>query len=185
SRQRVAMLGLVAILLFGAAALVYGVAPSVYRFATNRGDLVIETNDPDVEVIIKDQTGKIIDRTGKREILLKAGEYEVECRITDAAGEQHFLTRRLEIRRGERLVVDARLEPPNLALNAAEKSLRDLESRAANPGTDREAVRRELLALRQQYPGTTVALRAGEFLGWLPSPLDHWSAQTIPSTEHI
>jgi WD40 repeat protein/serine/threonine protein kinase len=185
SRQRIALFALIAILLFGAAALVYGVAPGVYRLTTNRGDLVIETNDPDVEVVIKDQTGKIIDRTGKREILLKAGEYEVECRITDSAGEQHFLTRHLQIRRGERLVVDARLEPPNLALNAAEKSLRDLEGRAANPGSDREAVRRDLLALRQQYPGTTVALRAGEFLGWLPSPLDHWSSQAIPTKEHI
>jgi serine/threonine protein kinase len=113
--------------------------PTVYRLLTDQGDLVIKTNDPDVEVIIKDKTGKVIDRTGKREILLKAGEYEIDCVIADGLGEQQFLTRRLTIRRGDRLVVDAHIESPKRTGETAGKVLQSLETRAANWALSRKA----------------------------------------------
>ena len=55
-------------------------APAVYRLATNQGTLVIETDDADVEVIVK-QRGeqvRIIDTKTRREVTLKAGQYQVE-----------------------------------------------------------------------------------------------------------
>jgi serine/threonine protein kinase len=116
----------------------YAIAPAIYRLATDQGDLVIETNDPGVEVIITDTAGKIIDRTAKREILLKGGEYDIACVIVDAGGEQRFLTRHLEIRRGDRLVVDAHIEKVKLANQA-------LEARTAHWALSRGAKGRILL----------------------------------------
>ena len=65
--------------LLGAAGARY-FGPAVYRITTNQGQLVIETNDVDVEVNIK-QKGEqvqIIDTKTKREFTLKAGTYELE-----------------------------------------------------------------------------------------------------------
>src|SRR5262249_17946029 len=73
--RKVVVAGIAAFGLILIAAVGYNAAPTIYRLVTDRGELVIETNDPGVEVIIKDRTGKVVDRTGKREILLKAGEY--------------------------------------------------------------------------------------------------------------
>jgi serine/threonine protein kinase len=120
-------------------ALAYASAPNVYRIVTDQGDLVIETNDPGVEVIIKDGSGKVIDRTAKREILLKGGDYEIDCVIVDAFGEQRFLTRRLKIRRGDRLVVDAHIESAKLAKENAAKLLQAKEARAAQWALSRGA----------------------------------------------
>ena len=55
-------------------------APAVYRFATNRGTLVIETDDADVEVIVKQggEQVRIIDTKTRREVTLKAGQYQLE-----------------------------------------------------------------------------------------------------------
>jgi hypothetical protein len=123
---------LVGALAIGALAAVgYFGAPTIYRVATDQGDLVIESNDPRVEVIIKNGAGKVIDHTAKREILLKSGEYEIDCVIVDGAGEQRFLTRRLTIRRGDRLVVDAHVEPGRAATENARKLLAAQEVRAA------------------------------------------------------
>jgi hypothetical protein len=121
-------------------ALAYANAPTIYRLVTDQGALVIETNDPGAEVIIKDGTGKIIDRTGKREILLRGGDYEIECVIADAGGEQQFLTRHLKIRRGDRVVVDAHIEKnAKLAGENASKVLQALEARAADWALSRGA----------------------------------------------
>jgi hypothetical protein len=137
----------------------YAFAPTVYRLATDQGDLVIETNDPGVEVIIKDGAGKVIDRTAKREILLKGGEYEIECVIRDAGGEQRFLTRHLKIRRGGRLVIDARIERAKGTARSADQAR---EARAANWALSRGAEgkilikdkREELAVARKELAGT-------------------------------
>jgi hypothetical protein len=143
-------------------AIAYATGPTIYRLVTDQGDLVIETNDPGVEVVIKDRTGKVIDRTAKREILLKAGEYEIECVISDPLGEQKFLTRRLNIRRGDRLVVDAHIESVKKANEAASKVLQAQEIRAAHWALSRGATgkilvrgnREDLALARDERTGT-------------------------------
>jgi hypothetical protein len=154
------LLGCAAII--AVATLGYFGAPMVYRLATDQGDLVIETNDPRVEVIIKDGAGRVIDHTAKREILLKSGEYQLDCVIVDAAGELRFLTRRLTLRRGDRLVVDAHVEPGKPAAENARKVLRDQEVRAAQWALARGATgkilvrgNREDLALAGKEPDGT------------------------------
>jgi WD40 repeat protein/serine/threonine protein kinase len=183
-RRRAVLAGVATLVLLTLAALGYQYAPSIYRLVTDQGDLVIETNEPGVEVVIKDGTGRVIDHAGKREILLKAGTYEVDCRLVDAGGEQQFLTKHLQIRRGERIVLDARMEPAKLDLSGpADKALRTLEARAANSSVDREKLRRQLLTFRRNYAGTPFGQRASELLSSLTSPLDKLSADKIPANE--
>ena len=56
----------------------YGAA--IYRLVTNQGTLVIETDDRDVEVIVKQggEQVQIVDTKTGREVTLKAGEYQLE-----------------------------------------------------------------------------------------------------------
>jgi len=144
-------------------AIAYATGPTIYRLVTDRGDLVIETNDPGVEVVIKDRTGKVIDRTAKREILLKAGEYEIECVISDPLGEQKFLTRRLNIRRGDRLVVDAHIENVKKANETASKVLHAQEMRAARWALSRGATGKILVRGNREDLALAKDERTGTF----------------------
>jgi Leucine-rich repeat (LRR) protein/tRNA A-37 threonylcarbamoyl transferase component Bud32 len=82
----------------------------VIRIATNRGQLVIEVDDPKVEVTVKENGAVIQDRPGQREITLAAGEHEFEVAIKDAAGEHHFFTRKLTLKRGGKEIIDVAQE---------------------------------------------------------------------------
>jgi serine/threonine protein kinase/WD40 repeat protein len=67
------------LLLLGLAGSLYG--PTLYRFATNQGQLIIEneTDEPDVRVLIRHkEQPRIIDVETKEEVTLKAGDYRVE-----------------------------------------------------------------------------------------------------------
>jgi Leucine-rich repeat (LRR) protein/tRNA A-37 threonylcarbamoyl transferase component Bud32 len=82
----------------------------VIRIATNRGQLVVEVDDPKVEVNVKENGAVIQDRPGQREITLAAGEHEFEVTIKDPAGESHFFTRRLTLKRGGKEIIDVARE---------------------------------------------------------------------------
>src|SRR5439155_25894446 len=64
------------LLALGAAGWVYG--PAVYRFSTNQGQVIVETDDPDVEVTVKGDVVKIVDVKTGNEVTLKAGKYQLE-----------------------------------------------------------------------------------------------------------
>src|SRR5262249_4543360 len=57
-----------------AAGWVYG--PAVYRFTTNQGQVIVETDDPDVEVTVKGDVIKVVDATTGHEVTVKAGKYQ-------------------------------------------------------------------------------------------------------------
>jgi serine/threonine protein kinase/Leucine-rich repeat (LRR) protein len=99
-----------AALLLALLPLAYFFGGQVIRIATNRGELVIEVDDPRLEVTVKEQGAVIQDRAGQREITLAAGEHEVEVTIKDAAGKTHFFTKKLTLKRGGREVVNVRHE---------------------------------------------------------------------------
>jgi hypothetical protein len=96
----------------GVGGALYG--PAVYRIATDRGQLVIETADPDVEVVIKQggQEVKIIDPKTGREVTLKAGTYQLEL----AAGREglRLSTNRFTLERGGRQIVKVWREAPRV-----------------------------------------------------------------------
>jgi serine/threonine protein kinase len=78
-RYRVILAVAATVLLTGLGLTGYHLGPAVIRIATNRGELIIETVDKDVEVAVK-QAGElveIIDLKTKQKIELKAGDYEV------------------------------------------------------------------------------------------------------------
>lgn len=88
-------------------------APAVYRFATNQGQLVIETDDPAVEVTVK-QNGKlikIVDRATGREVTLKAGVYQLEL-SGDRKNGLKLETDRFTLTRGGKAIVKIWREPP-------------------------------------------------------------------------
>jgi WD40 repeat protein len=84
--------------------LVY-VAVAVYRIQTDNGELVISTDNPDVEVVIK-QNGKlvrIVDTKTNKEVKLDSGKYELE--LKGPADELKLSLDKVTIRRGETVVV--------------------------------------------------------------------------------
>ena len=83
-----------------------------YRIQTETGELVIESEDPTVEVIVK-QGGKqvtIVDPQTKNRIELNSGKYELEL-PGDKPGLR-LSTEKLTLKRGEKTIVTVRREAP-------------------------------------------------------------------------
>jgi serine/threonine protein kinase len=86
-------------------------APTIYRIATNQGLLVIETEDRDVQVSVK-QNGeliKLIDRKTGREVTLKAGTYQLE--LSGGKNGLKLETDHFTLKRGGRQIARVRREP--------------------------------------------------------------------------
>ncbi len=105
-----------------AAALLLGLgllAAAVFYVVTDRGTLVVESNDPDVEVLVK-QEGKtvvIIDKKTGKEITLRSGAYELE--LQGGKPGLTLSTDRFVLKRGDKEIVRVLLAgkpPPKVAL---------------------------------------------------------------------
>jgi predicted Ser/Thr protein kinase len=125
-RRRSVHVAAAAALLFAALGLA---ALTVIKINTAKGQLVIETEDPTIEVVVKKGGATIIDRTTKREIVLKPGEYEIE--LAEAKEGLRLSTKRFTIERGGRQVVRAYLEKPEIAPLRPPKEAPESEHRAA------------------------------------------------------
>ncbi|HID77200.1 MAG TPA: hypothetical protein EYP56_14550, partial [Planctomycetaceae bacterium] len=88
----------------------YWSAAVILRISTGKGELVIETDSSEFEVVVKGQTGIIRDVKNEREIELRPGEYEVQVTVRDPSGELHFLTDKFTLKRGGRRAIEARFE---------------------------------------------------------------------------
>jgi WD40 repeat protein len=98
----------VALLVLVAAGWLWG--QTVLRIATNKGQLVIKTDDPNVEVRVKQGKATILDHTTNREIELTAGDYDIE--LVEVKEGLQLSTKAFKITRGGRVVVEVLLEPP-------------------------------------------------------------------------
>ena len=107
---------------------------TVIRIASNRGQVVIETDEPNIEVVIKDQTGTIIDRGPRRRYTVRAGaKHAVEVAVRDEQGEELKLTTRtFTVRRGQKLRLRVPLQPVGAA--AAQKPRPSAPGRRRGPG---------------------------------------------------
>jgi WD40 repeat protein len=86
-------------------------AVAVYRIQTDNGELVIRSDDPDVEVVVK-QNGKvvrIIDTKTNKEVTLHSGLYELELRGNPE--ELKLSLDRVTIRRGETVLATVERRP--------------------------------------------------------------------------
>src|SRR5262249_16040000 len=83
-------------------------AHTIYRFATDQGDLVIESYDPAIEVIAKSggRVVIIIDPASKSEITLKTSTYDLEL-VTKKAGQEslRLSTNQFRLERNGRVIV--------------------------------------------------------------------------------
>jgi hypothetical protein len=92
--------------LLGVGALLFG--PAAYRFATNRGQLAVDTTEPGVEVVIKQggQTVGTLDSSSKRELTLKAGTYQLE--LPEGREGLRLSTDQVTLTRGGRITIEVR-----------------------------------------------------------------------------
>ncbi len=104
---RVMLAGLVTLLILLPLGYFYG--GTVVRIATNKGELVIETDDPNLEVTVKGPTATVYDKVKDRRFVLTAGEYEVEVREEGDFGVR-FSTKKFTMTRGGKERLNARVE---------------------------------------------------------------------------
>jgi hypothetical protein len=80
ARRRRAAAGLLVLVGVGLLALVLAwlLAPGQVRVVTPKGTLVIESDDPNVEVVVRKNGVLIRDRTREREIALEVGDYTID-----------------------------------------------------------------------------------------------------------
>jgi WD40 repeat protein len=107
ARRRLLLAAAVALLALGPLSLLLG--GTVIRLATNKGELIIETDDPNLEVSIRDASATIHDEVKDRRFVLTAGDYDVEVR-EEGDGGVRFATKRFTITRGGQETLNARLE---------------------------------------------------------------------------
>jgi hypothetical protein len=99
----------VATLLAALAPLGYFYGTQLARVATNRGELVVETDDPsdEVEVAIRQNSVLVHDRTAQRSFVLTAGEGEID--VFEKASGLKLATHRFTLTRGGRDIISVHL----------------------------------------------------------------------------
>jgi hypothetical protein len=95
---------------------------AVVRYATNRGVLVVQVDDPTVEVAIKQGGAVVRDPSTQREFVLTAGAGEVE--VFEKASGLKLATRKFTLTRGGRETLVVQLE-------GGKRPARDADRRAA------------------------------------------------------
>jgi tRNA A-37 threonylcarbamoyl transferase component Bud32 len=91
-------------------------APAIYRFVTNQGELVIEVDDKDVEVVVKEDGNiiRIFDTKTRTALTLKAGKYEIDLTPEQTKQGLTLETDRITLARGGRQIVKAYFNPARM-----------------------------------------------------------------------
>ncbi len=96
-----------AALLLALAPLVYLYAGTIIRFATNQGELVIEIDDPNIEVKVLQNGAIVQDKTKDREFTLTAGKGEIEVLEKDGI---KLTTKEFQLTRGKKTILKVTLK---------------------------------------------------------------------------
>jgi Leucine-rich repeat (LRR) protein/predicted Ser/Thr protein kinase len=96
------------IAILGALVAVMGLLVAAVVLHTPKGTLIIETDDPDVEVVVKKDGAVIRDKTRDRQIELKVGEYGIE--LAEQKEGLRLNTDNFEITKGGKVTVRARID---------------------------------------------------------------------------
>lgn len=117
--RRLGRLAAVAVLALAVCVLGWLYGAAVYRFATNQGLLIVETNDADVEITVKKggEHVTIVDARTGGDVTLKAGTYQME--ITKGKEGLTLSAREFTLSRGGKEIVrvsfDAKVDPKAVA----------------------------------------------------------------------
>ncbi len=105
--KRIAIAGLLAVLGFTTY-----FAKTIVRIATNTGELVIQIEDPDIELVIKQPDGVVVvDHSRKRSFVLKAtADRDGEIEFYEPESGVRLLTKTFRLERGREEVVSARID---------------------------------------------------------------------------
>ncbi len=99
-RKRPALLAGIALLILAPLAYLY--AGTIIRFATNQGELVIEVDDPNIEVQIVQNGAVVKDKTKDREFTLTASDGQIKVLDNDGLD---VLTKEFQLTRGGKTIV--------------------------------------------------------------------------------
>jgi hypothetical protein len=148
---------------------------AVLRYASNRGVLVVEVDSAaDVEVTVRQDGAVVRDRTSKREMVLKAGDGEIE--VYDRDSGLKLATKRFTLTRGGKETVVVTLEqskpaapsaPPPVKPAAADPDRRAAEwalSLGGKVAVEADCVGRDL-GPGQKLPGGDFRLVRVELIG--------------------
>jgi serine/threonine protein kinase/WD40 repeat protein len=110
--------------LLGLAAWWFG--PTVYRIATNKGELVVTTDDSDVKVTVKKdgQEVEILDLKTKQQVVLDAGSYTIE--LGGGANGLRLTTDHFTLTRGGREIVKVERVGPAARNGAGENKIGEI-----------------------------------------------------------
>jgi len=159
-------------------------AAQIIRIATNKGQIVIQVDDPTVTVTVKEDTVLIHDGQGQAEITVAAGEHQLQVTLTQSSGQSKFITDKFTLHRGERKVVEvreelAKISGPKINTSVATAALKPVEigtaitelkpQRPPNPGVDRSVAAWVLsrggnVALRTPGAPATIDVEPGQAL---------------------
>jgi hypothetical protein len=128
--------------------------PTIIRIATNKGELVVEVDDQDIEVSVKQGSTVVVDRKKDRSFVLTAKGGEIE--FYEAATGVRLLTKEFTLERGGKTVVRAREE---LAAAAKNKPLASVPAKT------------------ERHHGEWVSLFNGEDLTGWEGLAKHWRWQ--------
>jgi serine/threonine protein kinase/WD40 repeat protein len=108
SPRRRLVMAIAAVLLVALGPLAYLFGPTVVRIVTNKGELVIENENGDVAVTVKQGGIVLHDRVRDRKFELAAGDGEIE--VFEAASGLHLFTKKFTLTRNGKVTVNVRLE---------------------------------------------------------------------------
>ena len=100
----------------------YFFGTTILNIATDQGQVVIEVDDPGIEVTVKEKGAVISDAKGKPVITLKAGEKDLEITVKEANEDVFTLTKQFTLIRGGKKVLNIRQEIAMLPKPVPEKT---------------------------------------------------------------
>jgi len=80
------------------------------RFATNKGQVVVEVDDPHVAVTVKEKGAVLRGPEGQGVITLPAGDHDLEVTVKDAGGKFRSFRSQVTLSRGSQAVLNVRQE---------------------------------------------------------------------------
>jgi WD40 repeat protein len=102
-RKRFAAIAALALLPLG---LLAYFGPTVVRIVTDKGELLIETDDPNIEVVVKQDGAVVRDRSKEREFVIRAGD-KGEVEFYDPETGAKAVTKKFALTRGDKARVSA------------------------------------------------------------------------------